>query len=60
MAGAVLWVIGNVGYYDLNLEFYAISIPAGVLAHILAAGLYLPLACRWYRIEKTAPAVGSR
>jgi hypothetical protein len=48
--GAVLWVVWVTAYYHWRLNFYAISIPVGVAAHSLAAGLYLPLFWRWYRL----------
>jgi hypothetical protein len=54
LSGALLWMVWNVGYYDLKIDFYMISIPVGILANLLAAGIYVPLAYRWHRIEKAA------
>lgn len=55
-AGAVLWLIWIVAYYILGVGFFTISCPVGILAHLLAAGLYLQLFYRWYRIERTVLA----
>ena len=54
VAGAVLWVIWVAAFYQLRLDFYVVSVPVGVAAHLLAACLYIPLFYRWYRIEHTA------
>jgi hypothetical protein len=54
VAGALLWLIWTVGFYNLEFGFYSISCPIGILANLLAAGLYLRLAYRWYRIEQMA------
>ena len=52
IAGALLWMIWNVGYYDWHIDFFTISIPVGILANLLAAGIYIPLAYRWQRVKK--------
>jgi hypothetical protein len=54
LVGALLWMIWNVGYYDCHIDFFTISIPVGILANFLAAGVYIPLAYRWHRIKKAA------
>ena len=54
LVGAVLWELWLIGFYLWKLDFLLISIPIGILAHLLAAGLYLQLAYRWYRIEADA------
>ena len=48
--GAILWTLWVVGFYHLQVGFYAISVPLGIVAHLLAAALYLPLLYRWYRM----------
>lgn len=50
--GAILWFVWTIGYYFLGIGFQAISIPIGVLSHILAAVLYVPLFIRWYLIRR--------
>ena len=54
LGGALLWLIWTIGFYRFHIGFYTLAYPVGILAHLLAAGLYLRLAYRWYRIEKTA------
>lgn len=51
--GALLWTIWVAAFYQLQVGFFAISIPIGIAAHLVAAGLYLPLIYRWYRIERS-------
>jgi hypothetical protein len=51
VAGSVLWAIWVYGFYQTNVDFLLLSVPVGILAHTLAAALYLPLIYRWYRIE---------
>lgn len=53
IAGAVLWAIWVAAFYQLRVGFYAVSVPVGVAAHLLAACLYVPLFYRWYKIEHT-------
>lgn len=52
--GAILWTIWVIGFYQLQLNFYIISVPIGIAAHLLAAALYLPLFYRWYQISRTS------
>lgn len=52
--GAILWTIWVIGFYQLQLNFYTISIPIGIAAHLLAATLYLPLLYRWYKVSKAS------
>ena len=52
LVGAVLWFTWNVFYYNLGFNFYAISVPIGIAAHLLAAGLYLRLFFQWFQIER--------
>lgn len=52
--GAITWVVWIAGFYFWNLDFYLISIPVGIVAHLLAAGLYLPLLYRWYQLSSRA------
>ena len=49
--GAVLWTLWVAAIYRLGIGFYAASVPIGVAAHLLAAGLYVPLFFRWYTLE---------
>ena len=51
--GSILWTMWVAGFYQLRLNFFAISIPLGIAAHLLAAGLYIPLLYRWYRLGVT-------
>ncbi|MEZ6119934.1 MAG: hypothetical protein R3C28_25650 [Pirellulaceae bacterium] len=50
--GAVLWTIWVAAVYQLRIGFYAVSVPVGIAAHVLAACLYVPLAYRWYKLEQ--------
>lgn len=52
--GAVLWAIWVLAFYQLHLGFYTVSIPIGILSHVLAAFLYVPLIYRWYKMERTS------
>ncbi len=54
VAGAVLWTIWVAAFYQFGVGFYAISVPIGIAAHVLAAGLYLPLVLGWYKLERAA------
>jgi hypothetical protein len=48
--GAALWAIWVFGFYQMKVDFYAISWAVGVPAHLLAACWYLPLIRGWYRL----------
>ncbi|MDP1560009.1 MAG: hypothetical protein Q8M16_01265 [Pirellulaceae bacterium] len=48
--GAITWGLWVVAFYQLEWDFMLISVPAGFVAHGLAAGLYLQLIYRWYRL----------
>ena len=50
--GAVLWAIWVAAFYQMKTDFYTISIPIGIIAHLLAAVFYLPLAMQWYQVER--------
>ena len=52
--GAVLWTIWVLAFYQIQLDFFTVSVPIGIAAHILAACLYVPLIYRWYKIERLA------
>ncbi len=52
--GAILWVIWVAAFYQAGIGFYTISWPIGLAAHLLAAGLYVPLIYRFYRLEYPA------
>jgi len=54
--GAVLWGIWVLGFYQLGVNFYAISWAIGVPAHLLAASWYVPLIYRWYRMAQSHSA----
>ncbi len=54
LCGAILWSIWTVAFYILGMNFFALSVPIGIAAHLLAAGLYLPLFYRWYQLERAA------
>ncbi|MEE2936525.1 MAG: hypothetical protein VYA84_11070 [Planctomycetota bacterium] len=49
---AILWFVWIVAIYPLQLDFFSVSLPIGIAAHILAAYLYLPLFYSWYRLEQ--------
>ncbi|RCS42060.1 hypothetical protein DTL42_19720 [Bremerella cremea] len=51
--GAILWGIWVIGFYFVHLNFMVLSIAVGVPAHLLAAGLYLPLLFRWYLLARS-------
>jgi hypothetical protein len=57
LPGALLWVFWVYGFYFLEIEFYALSVPVGVAAHVLAAGFYLQLFVRWFLVERAAALV---
>lgn len=50
VVGAITWGLWVVAFYQLDWDFMLISIPAGFVAHGLAAGVYLQLIYRWYRL----------
>lgn len=52
--GAALWAFWVHAYYQLKFEFFAISIPVGILAHLLGAAFYLQLFYRWFKVERSA------
>ena len=52
--GAVMWVIWVHAFYQLRLGFYAVSVPIGIVAHVIAACFYVPLIYRWYKLERTS------
>ncbi len=52
--GGVLWAIWTLAIYRLRWNFYAVSLPVGIIAHFLAACLYVPLGYRWFQIERQA------
>ena len=52
LAGAALWFIWNIGYFYLHIHFFTLSVPVGMAAHLLAAGLYVRLFYRWYCLER--------
>lgn len=49
--GAIIWMVWNIGFYNLGINFFLISWPVGIASHILAAGLYLPMFYRWYQLR---------
>ena len=51
--GALLWAGWCYAFYQWQLPFYLISVPAGCVAHMLAACAWLPLLVQWVRIERT-------
>jgi len=52
IAGAALWCIWVYLFYITGANFYRISVPIGICAHVLAAGIYLQLVIRWWNIER--------
>ena len=52
IAGAALWCIWVYLFYVAGAGFYRISVPIGICAHALAAGVYVQLAIRWWNIER--------
>jgi hypothetical protein len=53
--GALLWSVWVAAFYQLDIGFYTVSVPIGIAAHLLAAGLYVPLFYRWYKMERASP-----
>ena len=51
--GTLLWAAWVILIYIAKMNFYQVSVPVGIAAHLLAAGIYLQLAFRWWRIERT-------
>ncbi len=51
--GTILWGIWVAGFYFGQLNFTLLSLAIGVPAHLLAAGLYVPLIVRWYLLART-------
>ena len=56
--GAVLWCVWVLGFYYWKLNFMLLSIAVGVPAHLLAAGLYVPLIVRWFKLAREKRANG--
>lgn len=56
LPGAALWGLWVFAVLGQHVNFYAASIPTAIAAHILAACLYLPLAYRWFQLERSARA----
>lgn len=55
--GAILWFDWVFAYYSSENPDRIMLIRNGILAHLLAAVLYLPLFYRWYRIERDARSI---
>jgi hypothetical protein len=53
LLGAMLWAFWVAAFYQLGVGFHAISVPIGIAAHLLAAGLYIPLIASWYKLERS-------
>lgn len=53
--GAVLWMVWLVGFYLLEMNFFVISIPVGILAHLLGATIYLRIFYGWFRLSRESP-----
>ncbi len=53
LLGAVLWAVWIAAFYQLDVNFFVISVPVGIAAHLLAAWVYLPLLYRWYKQSRT-------
>jgi hypothetical protein len=51
-----LWMVWLVGFYLLEMNFFVISIPVGILAHILGASLYVRIFYGWFRLTRETPA----
>lgn len=58
--GALLWCVWVVGFYHLRMDFMTLSIAVGVPAHLLAAGLYIPLIVRWFKLSREETAETTR
>ncbi len=54
LAGAVVWFLWITAFYTLGIYFYEVSIPASIAGNLLGARLYVPLAYRWYMLERNA------
>ena len=54
MLGALLWITWIIAYYKIGLNFFLVSVPIGIAAHILAALLYIPLLWHWFLLERGA------
>ncbi|MGI9469633.1 MAG: hypothetical protein ACR2OA_21095 [Rubripirellula sp.] len=54
VAGAFLWALWVAAFYQFGVGFYAVSVPIGIAAHLLAAGLYVPLIACWYNLRRSS------
>lgn len=52
IVGAGLWFAWLIGFYIIGLNFFVLSWPIGILAHIVAACWYLPLVYRWWKTPR--------
>lgn len=57
--GAALWALWVAMFFQLQFNFFAVSVPIGIGAHLLAAGLYVPLIYRWYIMERSARRIAT-
>ena len=54
LPAAILWAIWLWLFYGTNLPYLLFTVPISILAHLLAAILYVALFWRWYKISKRA------
>ncbi|MEL7335740.1 MAG: hypothetical protein AAFN70_05975, partial [Planctomycetota bacterium] len=57
--GALLWVVWVFGFYQLQIPIMFISIPVGIVSHLLALRFYMPLMLHWYRMARAVPVEGN-
>lgn len=53
LAGALLWIIWVIAFFELRINFYVISYAVGIPAHLLAACVYLPMLSGWFKAART-------
>lgn len=56
LAGALLWIIWVIAFFELRINFYVISYAVGIPAHLLAACVYFPLIYSWFKAARTISA----
>ena len=49
---AGLWTAWCYAFYQQQAPFFLISVPIGIVAHLVAAYAWLPLPLQWFRIER--------
>ena len=52
--GTIVWCVWVYAFYFMDMNFFLISVPTGIAAHVLAACVYLRIPFKWWSLEKTA------